>query len=73
MNAFNESQALVLEIDISNDSVLNESSSLSMDREFAIGSVIKDVLPDSTYMHLDLYFVLGVCRSIFLRILGLGW
>ena len=57
MNAFNESQALVLEIDISNDSVLNESSSLSMDRGvLPSGQLLKDVLPDSTYMHLDSLF-----------------
>lgn len=57
MNAFNESQALVLEIDISNDSVLNESSSLSMDRGvLPSGQLLKDVLPDSTYMYLDSLF-----------------
>lgn len=54
MNAFKESSALVVEMNVSDDSVLNELTSISNDLGLLpSGQKIKDVIPDSTYFHLD--------------------
>lgn len=54
MNAFKESSALVVEMDVSDDSVLNELTSISNDLGLLpSGQKLKDVIPDSTYSHVD--------------------
>lgn len=54
MNAFKESEALVVEMDVSNDSVLEEVAAISKDLGFLpLGQKLKEVLPDSTYSRLD--------------------
>lgn len=53
-NAFNESKALVLEIDVSNDSLSGEINEVSMDLGILPSNqTLKEVLPDTTYSHLD--------------------
>ena len=53
-NAFNESESLVLEIDLSDDSIKNESTSLSMELGvLPTDQLLKDILPDTTYSQLD--------------------
>lgn len=53
-NAFKESESLVLEIDLSDDSIKNESVSLSMDLGvLPTGQLLQDILPDTTFSQLD--------------------